>query len=349
MPLPFEPVCLPLLLDSLPYTSAQQALETSRKYAGVLLAWPQLPNRSYRERALVQSSLGFPGLTIEEHGARVFVQRAQAEARLDELALAYLENALSYAALGEDSGAGLVELGRRPEYLVGARALKGQLLGPISLAAQLTDERQRPLLYDDTLLAALGQHLRLRAIWQEARLGDLLGTTIICLNEPFLDVIGLPFVPIDWETARMYIDEVFSGIIGCKGLYASGSVDWTQVLNTSVELIIADVYHHSAALIGAAAALPEFMERDGVVGFGIVPADADELSRATPATLVHQLSRLIESLSAAGVPTEILTRQAVISTSGSLGRLDIVEAERALQLVAEVSTQLQAQYGLVSP
>src|SRR3712207_5424719 len=64
MTLPFSPACLPLLLGGLPYRSAAQALEISRRYAGSLLAWPQLPRRGFREQGYVQSAIGFPGLVI---------------------------------------------------------------------------------------------------------------------------------------------------------------------------------------------------------------------------------------------------------------------------------------------
>ena len=69
MALPFEPACLPLLLGGLPHRSPAQALEISRRYAGALLAWPQLPQRSFREQSFVQSMLGFSFL-IWRRGAR---------------------------------------------------------------------------------------------------------------------------------------------------------------------------------------------------------------------------------------------------------------------------------------
>src|SRR5439155_13211588 len=140
---------------------------------------------------------------------------------------------------------------------------------------QITDDRQRPLIYDDVLFDALAQHLRLRAAWQEARLRERIDTTIICLDEPFLETVGLPFLPLDWEAARDQIDVVLGGISGCKALFAGGTVDWAEVLQTSVELIIADAYEHGRSLVTAAPALAAFLARDGVVGLGIVPADED--------------------------------------------------------------------------
>ncbi len=347
MSLPFEPACLPLLLGSLPHRNAVQALDVSRRYAGALLAWPQLPERSFREQSFVQSAAGFPGLICDAAQARMYVDRAAAERGLDRLALAYLEDDPDYAQLSAEDAAGLDELLRQGENLRDARALKGQLVGPISLAAHLTDERQRPLIHDEMLLAALAQHLRLRAAWQEARLSELSDTTIICLDEPFLEIVGLPFMPLDWQTARDQIDEALGGVNGCKALFAGGAVNWSEVLQTSVELIIADVYEHGHALVAAADALMAFLERQGVVGLGLIPADEEALPRVTAEGLIERLDALFGDLERAGVPADRLVRQAVVSPVDMLNRLSVTTAERALQLVAEVSADMRARYELV--
>jgi len=64
---------------------AAQALDLSRRYAGALLAWPQLPQRGFREQSFVQSAIGFPGLVVDAPRARVFVDRATAEREIDRL------------------------------------------------------------------------------------------------------------------------------------------------------------------------------------------------------------------------------------------------------------------------
>jgi hypothetical protein len=346
MSLPFEPACLPLLLGSLPHRSLAPALEVSRRYAGALLAWPQLPARGFREQSFVQSAIGFPGLVIDAAQGRMFVDRAAAERGLDRLALAYLNDDIDYAALAPEYAAGLEELLRQGEGLRGARALKGQLVGPISLAAHLTDDRQRPLIYDEMFLEAVCQHLRLRAAWQEARLGERADATIICLDEPFLEAVGMPFMPLDWPAARDKIDEALGGVSGCKALFAGGAVDWREVLKTSVELIVADVYEHGGALVAAADVLIPFLERDGVVGLGLIPTDEEALRRASAEGLIGRLAALLGALERAGVPTEQLLRRAVVAPTDRLGALDVALAERALQLVAEISRMLRAKYEL---
>src|SRR5262245_7882930 len=332
MSLPFEPACLPLLLGSLPHRSPAQALEISRRYAGALLAWPQLPARGSREQSFLQSTIGFPGLVADTASGRMFVDRAVAERGLDRLALAYLNDNIDFAALTAEDAVGLEELLRQGESLRGTRALKGQLIGPISLAAHLTDDRQRPLIYDEMFLEAVCQHLRLRATWQESRLGERADATIICLDEPFLEAVGMPFMPLDWAAARDKLDEVLGGASGCRALFASGAIDWSEVLKTTVELIIADVCEHSASLVAAADSLSAFLDRDGVVGLGLIPTDEDALRRATAEALIVRLAGMLDTLAQAGVPTERLLRQAVITPTDRLGTLDVALAERALEL-----------------
>jgi hypothetical protein len=46
------------------------------------------------------------------------------------------------------------------------------------------------------------------------------------------------------------------------------------------------------------------------------------------------------------VSVDRLLRQSVVSTSGSLGHLGVAAAERALQLVAEVSQLVRTKYEL---
>lgn len=349
MSLPFEPACLPLLLGGLPHHNAAQALEISQRYAGALLAWPQLPRRSFREESYVQSMQGFPGLVIDASQSRLYVDRQRAEQEMDALGLAYLEDRYSYTSLSADDAAGLDELLRHGDALRNSRALKGQLMGPISLAAQITDEHDRPLIYDDMLFDALVQHLELRAEWQQARLSEWNPTTIICVDEPFLEMVGLPFVPIDWARARQQINQVLEDVRSCKALFAGGVCDWPEVLQLNIDMLIANVADNSASLVAAAPALAEFFERDGMLGLGIVPADDETIARASPERLAEQAGSFAGAIAPGGREAAGVLRRCIISTAGTISRMSVAGAERAMQLMAETSALLREQYGLERP
>lgn len=344
--LPFEPACLPLPLGGLPHRDAASALAVMQRYAGSIIAWPQLPKRTFREQSFVQSALGFPGLVIEAAQQRIYVDRGQAELGLDRLALAYLKNDLEYASLANDDATGLYTVLRSGERLRQAKALKGQLIGPISLAMYLVDEEQRPLIMDQVLFDAICQHVHLRATWQEARLGESGHTTIVCLDEPFLELLGSPFLPCSWQTASDKIEEALSGVRGCRGLYAGNAQNWQQLFQLSVGLLIANIPQQGRLLLEASEQFAAFLERDGVLGLGILPNNEEQLLQLSTEDLVAQVQTFIEQCATAGIQTERLVRQLVISSIDSLGWLSVASAERALQLMSEVSQQLRTHYQL---
>jgi hypothetical protein len=335
-----------MLLGTVPHRSASQALAAIRRYTGELVAWPQLPQRSFREHSLVQAALGFPGLVVDAARQQIYVDRAVAEREIDRLELAYLTSATNGAGLADDYAAGLSELTRQRDTLRGVLLLKGQLVGPVSLAAQLTDERQRPLIYDSALFEALVHHLHLRAAWQSAQLAELCQTTMICIDEPFLDAVGMPFLPIDWPAALAQIDEVMSGVAGCRALLVGGSADWARLFHSSADLVIADIYTHPGGLVAAAEEVAAFLQREGLLGLGLVPTDEEALRRESAEGLARRLGSMLSALEQRGVGAEALLRRAIITPSDMLGRLSVEAAEQAMQLLMETSRLLRDRYGL---
>jgi len=89
-----------------------------------------------------------------------------------------------------------------------------------------------------------------------------------------------------------------------------------------------------------------FLERGGVVGLGLIPVDEEVLGRITAEALLDRIEALLGELDQAGVAPDRLLRQSVVSTAGSLSRAPIASAERALQLVSEVSKRLRERYKL---
>lgn len=346
MTLSFRPACLAVAHGSLPHTSPLQALRVLLNTTSEVPTWPQLPRRSFRERGDVQSVIGFPGLMLDEMTEQVYIDRTHAQHTIDQLALAYLQNNFAYSALTNEDAPGLVELRRSLHQSFQSYAVKGHISGPISLGLQLVDEQQRPLLYDPMLMEALAQHVALRATWQVQQLAGPTSDLIMCLDEPFLDAFNSAMLPIDWEQGVEWLEMVFAGIAGCRGLAASGMVNWALVLETSVECIHFDAFMCGEALVEAAVQLNDFLARSGTVIWGIVPADEKVLGAETVATLFDRFKRLLEDFGAAGVANDQLLQASLISTNGGLFRMSIDSAEHALALGRALSTEVRTFYDL---
>ena len=96
--------------------------------------------------------------------------------------------------------------------------LKGQLLGPISLVVQLTDEHQQPLLTDLVLFEGVVVDCCLRARMQAEALMRTNRPALVCIEEPFADVMRSPFMTIDRAELLVALARVFLAVPCARGL-----------------------------------------------------------------------------------------------------------------------------------
>lgn len=356
MPLSFQPACLPVAPSGLPHTHPSQAISLLRKTTPAVFTWPRLPRRSLREQLPIQSIAGFPGLTFDQATRHVYIDQSVAEHELVRLGLSYLQYDATIGALTVEDAASLGELLRTAELPIAPKAIVSHLAGPVSLGLQLADQQHRPLGYEPMLLEGLTHYLALRVAWLTTQLAHLTDDLIICLDEPLLTAVNSPFCPIDWEYAAELLEQVFAATTGCRGIIVGdfGARDkrydlvpaWHALLETSVELIVVDVYHYSTTLVSAVEVLPGFLRRPGFLTWGLIPVDADELGSETSASLVARFEHILGLLTAAGVSRDELLEATLISTNGSLEHLSETAAEQALYLCADVSRQLRSKYEL---
>lgn len=345
----FKPNGLATAIGSMPHTDPQEACRLVLKYLPEIPAWPQLPKRSPKENMYAQFLDPFPGVVIE--GERIWVDRSrdlnEQQEQLEPLYAASeglnSDYKIDYGdyARGFRAFLGAVPLPPKPGS---PQAVKGQVTGPISLGLTVTDQNRRPLLYDPVLVDALARHLRLKASWQETRLRIMCSTTIIFIDEPYMASFGSAFVSISREQVSGLLEEVFSGISGLKGIHCCGNTDWSVLLGTSLDIISFDAYNYSQSLSLYPTEITDFLNRGGVIAWGIVPSDEDALAQETVKGLVYRLEEAMTMLSKKGINFDTLWHQCLITPSCGLGSISIEAATKALELTAGVSTEFRKKY-----
>jgi hypothetical protein len=336
---------MPMAVGSLPLREAREAWEWTLRYTPDIPAWPQLPQRSYRENMYAQYSERFPAVIVDLEAERTFVDRSRdLDPELERLYVAYLENDLDYGRTAPEYAAGLHFLLDNPGLLSKSpTALKGQVTGPISWGLVVVDENRRPLLYDEALADAIAKHLRLKASWQEEQLLRCTQQTIIFVDEPYLSSFGSAFVSISREQVISLLEEVFAGIAGLKGLHCCGNTDWSVLLETSMDILSLDAYEYSESLSLYPEAVNAFLDRGGTVAWGIVPA-GPQVEGETASSLLERLNDAFELFVRKGISIEKILRAGLITPSCGTGSLDQPTAERVLELTAEVSAEMRKQY-----
>jgi methionine synthase II (cobalamin-independent) len=330
-------------VGSLPHTEVGEAWAIIMENARAIPNWPQLPRRSFLENMYVQFSEKFPGVVLDLENQRIYVDRGkELEPELEALYIAYLENDLEHGAISPDYAQGLATA---HQFLSGHPlvAVKGQVTGPVSWGLSVVDQDRRPVLYDEVLAEAIAKHLRLKAAWQEKELRKISPNTIIFVDEPYMAAFGSAFVSLSREQVISLLEEVFSGIKGLKGVHCCANTDWSILLETSIDILNLDAYGYAENLALYPEEVKRFLERGGIIAWGIVPA-SEEVHRETSESLVARLEEAISLLVKKGVPREAILNSSMITPSCGTGSLSRETAEKVIKMAAEVAKRMQDKY-----
>lgn len=339
MPLPFRPNCLPTMLGPLPHRTARLAWDACLRYFPAMLPLPLLASSG--EEPLRVAVQGFGGVAFVRD--QVQFDHAAAVKGYDELYLAYLEDQFATHAI---SLGAFTEWTARELHIKRADAVCTTMMGPISAALRLLDDDGVTALNDLAMVDALAKHLSLRLQWQSAMVNRGAKTVVQWLYEPYLDVVGTPFAPISWSAAGDLFEQAFGAQRGVRAIWTSSTVNLPALLAEPVIDIVGLPLPQPATASVWGPALREFMQRQGVVGWGIVPTTVEGLANARVGRLAARFTEFLQALEAIGLPVADVIARSLIMPEDTLGHLDANVAESALAMVSQLSGMLRHSYGL---
>jgi methionine synthase II (cobalamin-independent) len=330
--------CLPTIIGSMPHTDPAAACAQVLKYLKDIPAWPQLPRRSFKENMNAQFSEGFPGIRLT--GDRLRVDRTgDWDEALEKFYTAYLEEDIEQYPTTAAYAAGLHAFLGSPG--LAPLAVKGQITGPLTWGLSVTDEEGKAILYDDVLGDAVAKFLRLKAAWQEKQLSRISPNTIIFVDEPYMASFGSVAVPLSKEKVAILLEEVFVGIKGLKGVHCCGNTDWSVILETDLDILSFDAYNYAQSLCLYPKEVKRFLDRKGVIAWGIIPNDGKSLGSETAASLKDRLEEAMVPFTRNGFAFKQLVAQSIITPSCTLASLESPDASaRALELLVELSQMM---------
>jgi methionine synthase II (cobalamin-independent) len=332
--------CLPTMIGSMPDTDVEKSWQLVARYLKDIPAWPQLPMRSVREDMIVQFSEGFPGATIE--GNRLVIKHtSNFNSELERLYTAYMANDCSGYPTTATHATGLHKMLASG---ISPMAVKGQITGPVTWGLSVVDENKKAIIYDDILGDAVPKFLRLKASWQEKALRKISKNTIIFFDEPYMVSFGSATLTLSREKVIGMLEEVFQSVSGLKGIHCCGNTDWSVLLATSADIISYDTYNYAQSLALYPAEVKKYIDRKGIIAWGIVPNTEEVLLKETAASLQDRLEAAIESFTHKGIPFKQLIEQGLLTPSCSLAGMSVEASEQALKLLTELSDRIRKRY-----
>ncbi len=151
---------------------------------------------------------------------------------------------------------------------------KGQVTGPVSLGLSVTDQDRYAILYHDLLGDVVVKMLAMNARWQVRQLRAVRPQVLIFVDEPYLVSFGSAYVSLERDAVIAMLNEVFAAIHSegaLAGVHCCGNTDWSLLLDTSVDVLNLDAFGYLEALSLYPAELRAFLDRGGIIAWGIVP------------------------------------------------------------------------------
>lgn len=340
MPIPGN--LLTTAMAVMPQTDVQQALDLALSLD--VPFWPQLPNFSYYEDMYVQAAEHFPGivLDVENKTLRFAMDNFIGEfeetmSRFDDPA--YFDISEQYSVVYHDFLA---------RDLADRAAIRGQLEGPVSFGFNILDQDERPILFDDTIRPFLMEFMAKRINIQLARLKERNANAFMFIDEPGLQFIFSAMSGYGEQKAKTDLDDFFATVDGPRGIHLCGNPDWDFLLNLDLDILSMDIYTNAEIFAACTGSIKKFLDRGGVLVWGIVPTGYEIFARESLGFLMMKLEGIWQYLAQKGVDLEQILAQSMLSpaTCCLVNPDKGKTVENAFSLVNHLSKMLREKYNI---
>jgi hypothetical protein len=169
----------------------------------------------------------------------------------------------------------------------------------------------------------------------------------------FIDEPGLQFIFSSISgypdmRAKEDLDRFLAQIERPRGIHLCGNPDWEFLLNRDLDILSMDIYTNADIFRCYGAAIRRFLDRGGVLAWGLVPTGFEAFTRESQDHLIVQLESVWAALTAAGIDRDQLLAQSLLSPATCC----LINPDRektvaqAYAWLREVSQRLRDQYHL---
>lgn len=351
-----KPHFLPTGIGSLPHTVSDETVNFILSYFPEVPYWPQLPMRSATEGFLNQFIAPLVELGIVEiKEGKYFFNTEQEEwgaklGRFYELYIAASEGdgeALEFFKFPEDSASGFYALLKHLESngTGDAKFLKGQISGPLSVGLALPDQDRRASYYNLQARDVLIKTLALQGLNQAKSLARFGLPVIVFVDDPGLYASGnTAFITLKKEEIVAELNSIYGAIRSAgaiTGTHSCAGMDWSILFDSEVDIVSFDAFEYFPTVTAYMDELKVFLNRGGILAWGIVPTSEDKIAAQTVETLDAKLEENISYLVNKGIDRRVLLEQSMITPSCGTGTLSMELSIKVHQLTRDLSAKLR--------
>lgn len=327
----------------MPHKHADQAIRTALSLD--IPFWPQLPNLNYYEDMYVQAAEHFPGILLDIKNRTLRFSTEKFALELDDAmnrmnTPEFLDISPEYSEVYHRFLS--MDFSDRP-------AIRGQLEGPVSFGFNIRDEEDRPILFNDTVRPFMLEFMAGRVNVQLDRLKKLNPNAFMFVDEPGMQYIFSAMSGYNDVTAKADLDSFFSMIRRPRGIHLCGNPDWGFLLGLDMDVLSMDVYSNGDIIVSYHDAIRKFLDRGGVLVWGVVPTNFEPFEKEGIDSLEQRLISLWDRLAQHGIDREFLLSRSLLSpaTCCLVNPDGEITVEKAFQTILALSRRLRERFHLI--
>lgn len=300
--------CRTTAMGIMPHTDIDRALKLSLSLD--IPFFPQLPNVSFYEDMYAQTSQHFPGIVVDPENKKISFDTARFEKEINDYS-AIMDNPETFA-LSRDYSVAFHRF--LAEDLRSYPAIRGQITGPVSFGFRVTDENSRPIIYNEGVRSLLYDFIQKKVSHQYRELLEKNSGAFVWLDEPGLGWVFSGLSGYNDIQARQDYRQFLTGFDSPPALHLCANVNLPYLLELGIELLSFDAYQMELMPKGYAGAIATFLDKGGIIAWGIVPTDSDNLGGETPEKLSARLLGYWEVVAAnTDLTVERIARQSMLA------------------------------------
>ena len=346
-----------LAIGSLPHNTVESAMEVVKKDFSEIPFYQQLSNINRNEDMTIQFLEGLPSFLPSNESFEIDTESEKFFEDLESFFTDYEEiiadtdtEILEKYAISKEFSSTFPEFEKiikntKPQYA------KAQIIGPFTLAAMLTDQNGINAIFDETLREIVVKLLTLKVLWQIKHIKQANPTTIpiIFMDEPTLSQLGtsayLTISEKDVVDMLAEISEIIHQNGGISAIHCCGKCDWTILIKAKADIINFDAFAFSEHLGLFAQEIDKFLQDGGKLAWGLIPTlDVETLKNITLADLIKDFGQGIKYLTNKGIDEKLIIDNSLITSSCGAGSLSVELAQKAMDLVFELSNELRKRF-----
>jgi len=336
--------CMTTAMGILPHNNIRDSFKLA--FAVDIPFWPQLPKFSFHEDMYVQVCEHFPGIRVDKENLRVSLETEAFYKELDFYAAKSAHE--DYFELSPQYSATLNEFLRQDfsEY----RYIRGQNIGPISFGLKITDENRKPIIYNDEIRDFLYEFIAQKVNAQYRQLKKVHDQPFVWVDEPGLEMLFTSFTGYPGSKAKEDFLRFLDRVDGPRGVHLCGNPDWSFLLSDlNLDILSIDIFGNGEIFTRYTAEIKDFLQRGGIISWGIVPTLTEEVDAEGVNTLTGKMEAFWTYLDGKGIDLEMILSQAWLAPA----RCCLVNSDgaktvhKSFDLLNRVAENLKGKYKLV--